>query len=99
MSHWHRSGERCWCGHLTAPARFYWNGDKELPQEKVEAAYLEWLKEHKPERYKKLAVSRPITRKHKNLAEVEEALRKRERPHTANKRPHVSNVPGRLRGR
>lgn len=54
MSHWHRLGERCSCGHLTAPARFYWKNEKEVSQEQAEKAYLDYLKENMPERYEKL---------------------------------------------
>lgn len=93
----HRLGERCECGHLTVPVRFYWKEQKEVTHEKAEAAYLEHLREHMPKLYEKLVESsRPITRKHKNLGEVEEALQERERPHMANKKPHTT-IPGRLR--
>jgi len=52
------------CGDLTAPARFYWDGEKELSQEKAEAAYLVWLGEHNPERYEGLASKRsPVVRR------------------------------------
>lgn len=110
MTHWHRLGERCWCGVLTAPARFYWNGDKELSQEKVEAAYLEWLKEHKPERYKKLkpTAAEPV-RDTPEVRRMAESLVKsrgglmKERPHTAKvasqegaSRSSQGYTPGRL---
>lgn len=41
---WHRLGERCECGHVTIPARFYWIGDKEQTHAKAEERYLEFLK-------------------------------------------------------
>lgn len=60
--HYHRLGERCRCGHVTLPARFYWEmkGEKivEVSQEKAEQAYLEHLKERMPKLYEKL---RPVT--------------------------------------
>lgn len=40
---WHRLGERCECGHVTVPARFYWVGDKEQTHEKAEERYMEFL--------------------------------------------------------
>lgn len=49
--HLHRLGERCRCGHLTVPARFYADG---ATHEQAEAAYLGHLKEHMPERWAKL---------------------------------------------
>lgn len=76
MTHWHRLGERCSCGHLSVPARFYADG---ATQEQAEAAYLGFLKENMPERWAKLTKStvpsRPITSKHKNLDEVRAVLR------------------------
>lgn len=80
----HRLGERCHCGHLTLPARFYWEvkNDKvvEVSQEEAEQAYLEHLKEHVPERYEKL--QKPHTTEPTQI-----------------ERPHATNAPGRLRGR
>ena len=59
MTCWHRLGERCRCGHVTLPCRFYWasKGDKmvELTQEQAEQGYLEHLKENMPKLYEKLA--------------------------------------------
>lgn len=56
--HFHRLGERCRCGHLTLPARFYWEtkNDKvtEVSQEKAEQSYLEHLREHMPDLWEKL---------------------------------------------
>lgn len=92
---WHRLGERCECGHVTVPARFF---KDDATQEQAEVRYLAHLEVEKPERYERLTVpSRPITRKHKNLGEVEASLRQRERPHTVNNEPHATNVPKRLR--
>jgi len=59
--HFHRLGERCSCGHLTAPCRFYWQNGKELNQEKAEAAYLGFLKENMPERWAKLVYDEAYT--------------------------------------
>jgi len=39
---WHRLGERCECGRITAPARFYHQEGQELHQDQVEAAYIKW---------------------------------------------------------
>lgn len=90
---WHRLGERCQCGHVTVPAQFY-------KEKKPEEAYLAFLEENMPELHEKLCVpSRPITSKYKSGAEVRAALRKRERPHTTNKKPCASDAPKRLRRR
>lgn len=51
MACWHRLGERCECGHLTVPARFYAD---DATHEQAEAAYLGFLKENMPERWAKL---------------------------------------------
>jgi hypothetical protein len=54
---WHRLGERCECGHIGTPARFYGpTGD--YPQDKAQAAYLEWAKAEMPELY---ARTKPVT--------------------------------------
>ena len=43
-SRWHQLGNRCeYCGYLAAPARFYWEDGKELPQAEAERGYLAWL--------------------------------------------------------
>lgn len=47
---WHRLGERCQCGHLTVPARFY----KDATHKQAEAAYLAFLEEHMPRLHEKL---------------------------------------------
>lgn len=59
---WHRLGERCECGHITVPARFYWDG-KEIGHDKAEAAYLDWLEAENPALWRKLAkpFKKPVT--------------------------------------
>lgn len=52
MTHWHRLGERCECGHLTVPARFY----ADATQEQAEKAYLAHLEEVNPALWEKLAI-------------------------------------------
>lgn len=55
--HYHRMGERCWCGYLSVPSRFYVKSYQEVKlknktrvepvlcgQEEAEAAYLAWLR-------------------------------------------------------
>ena len=37
---WHRLGERCECGHITVPARFYADGAN---QKQAEVRYMEFL--------------------------------------------------------
>ena len=86
---WHRLGERCRCGHLTAPAGFYWEakGDKmvELTQGQAEKAYLEHLKEHMPERYEKLVrYEIPVTKSgvpsHEEIGQTGALVPERGRP-------------------
>lgn len=59
--HWHRLGERCWCGHVTVPARFYLdaNAKPTLSQEQAEGAYLSWLETNNPALFAKLS---PVTK-------------------------------------
>lgn len=52
MACWHRLGERCECGHLSLPARFYAD---DATHEQAEKAYLGFLKENMPERYEKVS--------------------------------------------
>lgn len=55
--HWHRLGERCWCGHLALPGWCYvsgWDEKKKtsalISHEKAEERYLRWLaSSEKPE--------------------------------------------------
>ena len=72
---WHRLGERCECGHVTVPARFYAD---DATQKQAEARYMAFLEEHMPELHEKLT-SRPITRKYKTGAEVRAKLEKESR--------------------
>ena len=83
---WHRLGERCECGHLTVPARFY----GELTHEKAEEAYLAYLEQANPELWGKLVTKSvtkpPVTKlgvtkgrpkKHGSSAEKQAAYRQR----------------------
>jgi len=84
---WHRLGERCECGRLTIPTRFYYKetGQKihghavieDLSHDKAEAAYLEL-------RGERLVLPRA------------EELEQIEKPHTTNKKPYAKK-PKRLR--
>ena len=43
QQHWHRLYERCWCGYLTVPARYYTYDEKGIQtntQAQAESAYL-----------------------------------------------------------
>ena len=43
QQHWHRLYERCWCGYLTVPAKYYTYDDKGIQtntQAQAEKAYL-----------------------------------------------------------
>ena len=69
--HWHRLGERCECGHLTAPARFYKDA------EQAEAAYLGFLKEHMPELWRKLATCEEPSEEKPHTTNVPGRLRRK----------------------
>lgn len=74
MTCWHRLGERCECGHLSVPARFYAD---DATQKQAEAAYLGFLKENMPERYEKLAICEEPSEEKPHATKVPSRLRGR----------------------
>lgn len=68
---WHRLGERCECGFIGTPARFYLADYGGGPtQEEALAAYLKWAKEAMPELYARLAANKVQTANKAVVSEV-----------------------------
>lgn len=78
MNHWHRLGERCECGHVTTPARFYEYDDKTgkdgRTQAQAERAYLDWLASPEKPDY----VQPPVLAEVQSAAERDKTQRQRD---------------------